>query len=144
MGKTNWSRVFLGGLLAGVVFIVVGWAAYATYLGKLWSSALEALGRPLSAMTFGDYISAIVGSLVAGILAIWLYSAIRPRYGAGAKTAVCAGLFFWALGSLFPSISLGSMGLFSASLLVIDSLTSLVGAIAGTLLGAWVYKEQPQ
>ena len=144
MPKTNWSRVFLGGLLAGVVFIILGWAAYVIYLGKLWSSALEVLGRPLSAMTFGDYVSAIVGSLVAGILAVWLYSAIRPRYGAGAKTAVCAGLFFWALGSLFPSISLGGMGLFSASLLVTDSLTSLVASVVGTLLGAWVYKEQSQ
>ena len=144
MGKTNWMRVFTGGLLAGIVFFILGWAAYATYLGKLWSSALEALGHPLSTMTFGDYAFAIVGSLVGGILAVWLYSAIRPRYGAGAKTAVCAGLFFWALGSLFPSISLGSMGLFSANLLVIDSLTSLVGSVVGTLLGAWIYKEQSQ
>jgi hypothetical protein len=36
------------------------------------------------------------------------------------------------------------MGLFSANLLVIDSLTSLVGSVVGTLVGAWVYKEQSQ
>ena len=95
MGKTNWSRVFAGGLLAGVVFIVLGWATYAIYLGKLWSFALEALGHPPSAMTFGDYVAVIVLSLVGGILAIWLYSAIRPRYGAGPQTALCAGLTFW-------------------------------------------------
>jgi len=144
MGKTNWSRVFAGGLLAGVVFIVLGWATYAIYLGKLWSSALEALGHPPSAMTFGDYVAVIVLSLVLGIFAVWLYSAIRPRYGAGPQTAVCAGLTFWALGSLIPSISLGGMGLFPANLLVIDSLTSLAASVVGTFLGAWVYNEQSQ
>jgi len=144
MGKINWSRVFTGGLLAGIAFIVLGWAAYAIYMGNLWISALGALGRPPSAMTFGDYVAVIVLSLVGGILAIWLYSAIRPRYGAGPQTALCAGLTFWALASLFPTISLGGMGLFSANLLVIDSLTSLVVSVVGTLLGAWVYKEQSQ
>jgi hypothetical protein len=143
MGKTNWMRVFLGGLLAGVVFIILGIAAWVMYLGKLYVPAMEALGHPIS-MSAGGYVFAIVSALVAGILAVWLYSAIRPRYGAGAKTAVCAGLFFWALGSLFPSISLGSMGLFSGSLLVTDSLTSLVASVVGTLLGAWYYKEQSQ
>jgi hypothetical protein len=142
MGKTNWSRVFLGGLLAGVVFFILGWAAYAVYLARLWGSALEALGRPPSAMTFGAYVSTIVSALVLGILAVWLYSAIRPRYGAGARTAACAGLAFWALLSLFPSLSLASMGLFSANLLVIDCLSSLVIYIVGTLAGAWIYREE--
>ncbi len=144
MGKINWSRVFAGGLLAGVVFIVLGWAAYAIYVGNLWNSALGALGHPPSAMTFGNYVAVIVLSLIGGILAIWLYSAIRPRYGAGPRTALCAGLTFWALGSLFPTISLGGMGLFSANLLVIDSLTSFIVTIVGTFVGAWVYKEQSQ
>ena len=46
MGKTNWNRVFLGGLLAGVVMIVLGFATYAIYLDKLWTPAMEALGLP--------------------------------------------------------------------------------------------------
>jgi hypothetical protein len=144
MGKTNWSRVFLGGLLAGIILIVLGFAAWAVYLQKLWSPALEALGRPISALTAGDYLFAIVFSLVGGILAVWLYAAIRPRYGAGPRTAVCAGLFFWALSSLFPSISEGSMGLFPANVLMIDVITSLVLYVVATLLGAWIYKEPSQ
>ncbi len=143
MGKINWSRVFLGGLLAGVVFIVLGFAAYAMYLKKLYDPALEALGHPLSASA-GTYIFSIVFSLVVGILAVWLYSAIRPRYGAGPRTAVCAGLAFWAFISLLPNISLGSMDLFPASVLLIDTLTGLVTCVVATLLGAWIYKEQSQ
>jgi hypothetical protein len=143
MGKTNWSRVFLGGLLAGVVLIVLGFAAWAIYLERLWSPAMEALGHPAN-MSAGGYAFSIIFSLVIGILAVWLYSAIRPRYGAGAKTAVIAGIAFWILSSLIAAISLGSMGLFKASLLVIDSLTGLVISVVATLVGAWVYKEQTQ
>ena len=141
MGKINWSRVFLGGLLAGIVIIVLGFVTFLWYLKGLYDPALQALGHPVSASA-GLYILAIVSSLISGILAVWLYSAIRPRYGAGAKTAVCAGLFFWVLGSLGPAVSLGIMGLFPANVLAIDSLTGLVICVVATLLGAWVYKEQ--
>ena len=143
MEKTNWSRVFLGGLLAGVVLIVLGFATWAIYLERLWSPAMEALGHPVK-ISAGDYVFSIIFSLVIGILAVWLYSAIRPRYGAGAKTAVIAGIAFWVFSSLISAISLGSMGLFKASLLAIDSLTGLVLYVVATLLGAWIYKEQTQ
>lgn len=141
MGKTNWFRVFGGGLLAGIVMIILGFASWAMYLEKAWDSALKALGQqaPLSA---GIYVWGIVSSLMLGILAVWLYSAIRPRYGAGAKTAVCAGLTFWVFNSLFPNAGFGFMGLFPSSVLVCDSLTSLVIYIVATLAGAWIYKEQ--
>ncbi|MBP1624147.1 MAG: hypothetical protein H6Q07_2167 [Acidobacteria bacterium] len=141
MGKVNCSRVILGGLLAGVVLIILGFAAYSIYLEKPWSSALEALGHPMSVTSWG-YVLAIVFSLVTGILAVWLYAAIRPRYGAGPKTAVTAGGIFWIIGTLFPAISFGSMGLFPSRLLVIDTLTSLVTLVVATLAGAWVYKEE--
>jgi magnesium-transporting ATPase (P-type) len=143
MGKTNWNRVFLGGLLAGVVLIVLGFAAWAIYLQGLWSPEMEALGHPVD-ISGGGYVFSIIFSLVIGILAVWLYSAIRPRYGAGPKTAIIAGIAFWVLSSLIAAISLGSMGLFAARLLVIDSLTGLVLYVVATLLGAWVYKEESQ
>jgi hypothetical protein len=88
----------------------------------------------------------IVFYLIAGILAVWLYSAIRPRYGAGAKTAVIAGLAVWILSVLSLATATSSLGfgLFPVNVLVIDALTNLVVYIAGTLVGAWVYKEQSQ
>ena len=61
MGKTNWKRVFLGGLLAGVVFIVLGFAAYAIYLRELYSPAMEALGHPIQESA-GIYVLSIVMS----------------------------------------------------------------------------------
>ena len=141
MGKTNWARVFLGGLVAGVVLLVLGFAAYAIYLEELYTPAIEALGLSTQ-ITAWTYILAVVMSLVSGILAVWLYSAIRPRYGVGPKTAVIAGIAFYVLSGLLPAISLGSMGMFPVNTLVIDGISALVICIVATLAGAWVYKEQ--
>jgi hypothetical protein len=81
-------------------------------------------------------------SLIVGILAIWLYSAIRPRYGAGPKTAAIAGIAFWILSVLLTYISYDAMGMFPTKVLVIDGLTGLVILVVATLVGACVYKEQ--
>jgi hypothetical protein len=143
MGKTNWMRVFLGGLLAGVVLNILGYITWVIYLGKAWDPALEAL-NPAFEETVGVQIFWIVFYFVLGILAVWLYSAMRPRYGAGAKTAVIAGLAVWVLNGLSFAAVMASFGLLPASLLVVDSLTFLVTLVIATLVGAWVYKEQPQ
>ena len=141
MGKTNWMRVFWGGILAGVVMNILVIAASAIYLGELWRSALQALNPAFHEST-GFWTSWIVFYLILGILAVWLYSAIRPRYGAGAKTAVFAGLGVWILCPLSYNVLSAIFGLFPANLLVIDAFTFLVVSIVGTLLGAWVYKEK--
>ena len=141
MGKINSARVFLGGLLAGVVIIVLGFVAYGIYLEKLYTPAIEALGLSTQ-MTAWTYILAIVMSLVGGILLVWFYSAIRPRYGAGPKTAVIAGIACYVLSGLLPAISLGSMGMFPTNTLLIDGISSLVICVVAALVGAWVYKEK--
>jgi hypothetical protein len=141
MGKINGTRVLLGGLLAGVIFNVLYYGAAFLYLGKRWSAALEALGHPIC-MSGLNIAIGIVFDFVLGIFAVWLYALIRPRCGAGAKTALFAGMAFWVLTGLLPTIMWGSLKLFSARLLTIDSLSYLVMVIVATLLGAWVYKEE--
>ena len=141
MGKTNWKRVFLGGLLAMAVIRILGYLASVFYLEKVWHPAMEALG--LSTQFSVELIVFMFArSLGVGILAVWLYSAILPRYGAGPKTAVIAGLAVWILNDVLPAITLGEAGLYPANVLVINSLTSLVRYTIATLAGAWIYKEE--
>jgi hypothetical protein len=140
MGKTNWTRVFLGGLVAGVVLNILNFAALAIYVRNLWNPALESV-NPAFQETTAFQVFWIIFQFVSGILAVWLYSAIRPRYGAGPKTALIAGIAVWILQGLsFGAIS-GSFGLFPTKLLVIDAVTILVTTVLSTLAGAWVYKE---
>jgi hypothetical protein len=143
MGKTNWKRVFLGGLLAWIVLEIIYVVALVTYLKDLWDPALLAV-NPDFRDSVGLQIFFAVFHLIAGILAVWLYSAIRPRLGAGPKTAVIAGLFVWIFCGLSFGATLGALGIFPARILVFDSLTTLVMFVAATLAGAWVYKEQSQ
>jgi hypothetical protein len=140
MQRTNWRLVFLGGLLAGIVMNILGFLALEIYLRKLWNPALEAL-NPTFQETIGFQIFWAVLYLISGILAVWLYSAIRPRYGSGPKTAFLAGFMFWVLSGLSFAVVLGSLGLFPVNLLVIDSLTYLVMLVVATLLGASIYQE---
>ena len=143
MGKINWMRVFLGGLLAGVVLTILGYIALALYLRNILDPAYAALGHPVQ-QTLGFQTFGIVFNLVTGILAVWLYAAIRARYGAGAKTAVCAGLAVWALERLSYDAVMAAFGLFQSKAVVADCITALVLTVVSTLLGAWVYKEQSQ
>jgi len=73
---------------------------------------------------------------------VWLYAAIRPRYGAGPKTALCAGLAVWVAGVLLPNAALmGITGLFPTDLTTMTTLAGVVEWAAAILAGAALYKE---
>jgi hypothetical protein len=73
--------------------------------------------------------------------AVWLYAAIRPRYGAGPKTAIRAGLVTWAVAVFLANLGNYPLGLFPTRLIVISSIVALIEIVVGTLVGAWLYKE---
>ena len=141
MSKMNLKGVFLGGLVAGIVFLVFGMASYFLYLANEWKPVMDDLGAPINE-TAGMYVFGIIFCFIVGIVAVWLYAAIRPRFGAGPKTAFLAGFVFWILSGLFAYITFGMTGLFPVNLLIIDCLIYLVTVIVATLLGAWVYREE--
>lgn len=138
MGKINWGRVFLGGLLAGLIINVfeIGWSG--VVLASQWRAAMMALNHPLPAPAIWIFALEALGM---GIAAVWLYAAIRPRSGAGPKTAVVAGLGYWVMGYALPAVGIGQTGLFPVRLLAVTHLGGLVEIIAATLAGAALYKE---
>ena len=82
MAKINWNRVLLGGLLAGLILNIIDYVVNDLILQERWAAAMKALGRPAT-MTGIQIVAFVVVDFLLGILMIWLYSAIRPRYGAG-------------------------------------------------------------
>ena len=80
--------------------------------------------------------------LLTGLVAIWVYAAIRPRFGAGIKTAIYAGLAVWILTVLFPNAAFMHVShLFPNHLTLYTTLGGLVEVVFGTVAGASVYKE---
>lgn len=141
MGKINWSRVFWGGLAFWVVFNVLWIAAFIVYLNPEVDAAWKALGlqfRP----TPGFAVFWFVLTYVGGVFALWLYAAIRPRYGPRPTTAVGAGLAFWLIGNFIPMIFFGVQGVFPMRLVVMDTATVLVVIVVATVAGAWLYNEE--
>jgi hypothetical protein len=115
MGKINVARVFIAGIVAGLVADVLGYLVDGKLLAPQWAEGMKALGH--TEFSSNQWIWFNLLGLVGGIVVIWLYAAIRPRFGAGAKTAVLAGLAVWVVGALLPNLSLMWFGgLFRISL----------------------------
>src|ERR1051326_971855 len=135
MGKINWSRVLLCGLVAGIVWQLLS----AVLLALVGSDFLDAVqsGR-LYAPRGGLFFFSV--DLAMGIWAMWLYAAIRPRYGAGPKTAAVAGFSWWVVSTLADA-TWGSFKLVPLKALVQLSAVSLPEMIVAVLVGAWLYRE---
>jgi hypothetical protein len=141
MGKINWQRVLLGGLLWAVVYNALWAASWFLFLRRGLIAAVEALGRP-SPETTEWILTYVLLTIVAGMFAIWLYAAVRPRYGPGPRTAAIAGVAYWVIGVLLPTVGWFRALQGSTGVLASGAAATLVAVVAATEAGAWVYKEQ--
>ena len=137
MSEINWIRVLLCGLAAGGVWTLLSVTLLAL-AGDDFMGAVRA-SRP-SVPNAGLHLFLNFSNLAAGVWAMWLYTAIRPRYGPGPKTALKAGLAWWvivsmqsakwvALLSIPPAVALGPLA------------ATLPAIIVATLAGAWLYEK---
>jgi hypothetical protein len=140
MGRINAGRVILGGIVAGIVGDVLGYVVDGMLLAPQWAAGMKALGRP--EFTTNQIVLFNVLGLAQGIFAIWLYAAIRPRYGAGPKTAVCAGVAAWVALILLPNIGfMSASALFPGNLTLWTTVGGIFEIVIGTLIGAALYQE---
>jgi hypothetical protein len=140
MKSINMGRVFLGGLLAGVIINISEFILHAVVLKKDFEEAMKAMNRPAE-MSGGQMTVWIIFGFAVGIAAVWLYAAIRPRYGPGAGTAARAGVAIWFFADLLAAVAQANLGLFQSNLLVVPAIWTLVEQIVATVAGAWLYRE---
>ncbi len=140
MEKINWGRVALGGVLAGVVINVTELILHGVVLGEEWKVLVGSWGRTLDTSVPASALIIVLNAL-DGFVAVWLYAAIRPRYGPGPKTALLAGLTVWLVGWLVPTLSAIPLDLFPLWVVLVVPGAGLIEFAVGTLLGAWLYKE---
>jgi hypothetical protein len=139
MGKINWGRVLLGGLLAGVIINLFEYLTNGVVLAKRWNAAMMALGREgMSNMAIAHFI---IGGFILGIGAIWVYAIARPRFGPGPKTALCTAFGYWIFAYALPNFETAGMHLFPRRLLLAGTVVGLVELLVASLAGAAVYKE---
>jgi hypothetical protein len=142
MGQINIGRMILGAIvMAAILFVIEGFINGAI-LGADWDAWVKDLGPLNHAPSFagGMVIWAII-SLLHGLVGLWIYVGIRPRYGAGPKTAALAGLLLWIPGFLTHALSQFALGDIPSRIIVVGSIGGLVAVLVATVAGAALYRE---
>ena len=141
MGNVNRNRVILGGLLAGVIIDASEALINGVVLRQDWADVMSKLGLSPN-LTATMLATFNIMGFITGILLVWLYAAIRSRYGAGPKTALMVALTIWVIGYALPAIGQVGLGLLPAQLVATGAGLGLIEVILAALAGASVYKEE--
>jgi hypothetical protein len=104
------------------------------------AAAMTAVGKQPGALDSAVPLFVAL-DFVYGIGLLWVYAAIRPRFGAGVKTAVIAGVAVWFFIGLLNTISQAPMGFMPQRVMVIGTIVSLLALSVASLAGAYPYKE---
>jgi hypothetical protein len=139
MQRIDRGRVVLGGLVAGLVFNVGEALLNAVVLAA--PMAEIATAHDLRQPTGADIALFVALGFLLGLLAVWLYAAVRPRLGAGAKTAAIVGAALWVPAYLTSMAGWVVAGLTPVRLAVPILAWGLVELVLAVLAGALVYRE---
>jgi len=142
MASINAGRVVAGGLVAGVVANLIDFVTNTYILAAdfaAWAPTRNIDPATLtSAQVAGTWV---VVDFIYGLLLVWTYAAMRPRFGPGVGTAIFAGLAIF----LAPTIVLygfTQMGVMTTAMFVKGSIGAIVSTLAASVAGAAVYKEE--
>ncbi len=139
MGKINMQKVLVGGLIAGLFLNIVDYVQFGVVLKDQMAAAMQAINKP--AMTNAQIPYFVVLDLIAGVFLVWLYAAIRPRFGAGPVTAAKAGIAAWFVGGLLVTLFMWPMETMPHNLMITTTVVGLVSWILATVIGAKFYTE---
>ena|ERR1700744_4763537 len=141
MGKMNFRRWLLAGMVAGIIFDILGFVIDGIWLKPAWQAGMQSLG--LSGFAPRAWAWFNVLGIVNGLLALWIYCAIRPRFGKGVNTAFKAALSVWVIGSVIPNLSfmVFSGVPFSRALATYTTLGAFIQIMVGVVAGGAIYKE---
>src|SRR5260221_13549734 len=92
MGKINFARAFLGGLLAGLILNIFEYVLNGVVFASQWDAYMKVLGRQ---MRPGAIPFFIVSTFVAGIGLVLPYAAARAPLGGGTNSSAPAWISFW-------------------------------------------------
>lgn len=143
MGKINLTRVFLGGIAAGGFSVAL--QCLALFLGA-YQKLGEAAGLPPGNPSVAAQLTlAVAEVLVGGPAAIWFYAAIRPRFGAGPRTAIFTALWIWLILGPYEQTVIMAWGLAKplplGAVAALD-IAALPAIAAAVVIGASLYKEE--
>ena len=139
MGKINFGRVLLGGLVAGLILNIGEYALNDRVLATQMAELFRRCGFPKPGVNF--IVIAVVITFVLGIVIVLGYAAIRPRFGPGPKTAIIAGLFAWFGVVVYQNVIVVGLGMEPTNVFALVLGWELVEYLLAAMVGAWLYSE---
>ena len=139
MGQISVGGVVKGGLAAGLIMNISQTILNVPVAGAQLEVELAARNLP---MVGGPAIAVfILETFVVGLITVWLYAAMRPRFGPGPKTAIMSGVAVWVLAYLYTGIAFGVLGVHSMGIVVLGVVWSLAEMIVASAVGGYLYSE---
>lgn len=138
MTGINLRRVLAGGTVAGAV-VNVSALLMVPAAGDQMKEALQA--RNVPPMGGGAMAYFALASLVIGIVLVWLYAAVLPRFGPGPGTALLVSALVWFLAYLLANASNVAYGFMPVRLTVVGTAWGLVELVLAGQVGARLYRE---
>ena len=138
----NLRRVIPGGLVAGGVIIICNILAQFVLADRVKQEMNSWIPGSVDRMSIG--VGVIAASLmmkfVIGIILIWVYAAIRPRFSPGPRTAAYVAIAVWILAAVFFS-DFPLMGMMSVTSYILLETLQLFTFLIASLVGAKMYSE---
>ena len=140
MGQINYARVAAGTIVAGAFYFLADALIHGGLLAAGHMAAIAAAGgsQRQDPTSYAYFVAFDVGK---GLVAVLLYAAARPRFGAGVKTAMRAGVLAWFATEALPQISAMPFPFYEKAFYWEWIALEIIPMTAGAVLGAWVYKE---
>jgi len=145
MKKINYRRVLLGGFVAGLALIAAEFVVELLVLGNIPGLGSEqervsSLGLSRQAWGPANLVIQLLLPFLGSLLMVWVYAAIRPRFGPGPRTALivsAAFLFYWMMLLIYFT----NIGLFTLKMSIASFVDNLIVIPIAVLVGAWLYRE---
>jgi hypothetical protein len=140
----NFTRVLLGGLVAGLVMLLSQIVLHTIVLADQGKKLVaDWATRGLDASASLEPSLPLTGAIfLLGLISVWVYAAIRPRFGPGARTAIVAGIVVWAASHLFTGVYVHAGVVIVPSRMVwLPVAWTFIEVQIATLVGAWLYRE---
>ena len=136
MKSPNWIRITLCGFVAGVIWNLLSVAFLAIFAPDFVASVQRAAPYPAQGGVFFFAVDVLMG-----VWAVWLYSAIAPRYGAELSTMATAGVAWWILKTLQSSKWAGLGFVALGPHLLPLGVATLGATLLASVVGAWLYAK---
>ena len=139
MGRINTTRVILGGIVAGLVINISQFVLNMVVLAGDTAASMARMNLPpIGGSAIATFIAL---GFVGGIAMVWVYAAMRARFGPGPKTAALAGAIVWFFGYLYSGVAMYAMGMYPARMMAISMTWALGESLVAALAGGAMYSE---